>query len=165
VATVASSCRGAKPEQAYIPVPVNPSPPPRPVRPLPNQAFHVEWVSHDIPTVLNADSKSRVTVTFRNISTLPWPDPDSTSYEPPPYGAVRLTYRWWLASSPSPLAWGGRADLERLLQPGQATTLSMTVAAPPVAGYYRLQVDLVQEMATFFGDRGATKLFVPVQVR
>jgi len=161
----AASCRGQKAEQASIPVPVNPSPPPRPVRPLPDSAFQVEWVKQDVPGVVKAGAGVHATVTLRNISIAPWPDPDATSQEPPVYGAVRLTYRWWPASPPTPSAWGARADLHRVLQPGQAVTLGLTVEAPATPGDYRLQFDLVQEMAAFFNDKGASPLFVPVQVR
>jgi hypothetical protein len=164
---VAASCRREKsaPDQSNMPVPGNPSPPSRPVRPLPDQAFHVEWVGHDVPVAMKSGATARVTVTFKNVSTLPWPDPDSSSYEPPVAGAVRLAYRWWPASSPTPLAWGARADLERLLQPGQTATLGLAVTAPAVPGEYRLQFDLVQELACFFGDKGANQLIVPVRVR
>ena len=148
-----------------MPVPGHPSPPSRPVRPLPDQAFRVEWVGHDVPGAMKSGTTAQVTVTFKNISTLPWPDPDSSSYEPPVAGAVRLAYRWWPASSPTPLAWGARADLERLLQPGQTATLGLAVTAPAAPGEYRLQLDLVQEMAHFFGDKGANPLIVPVRVR
>jgi hypothetical protein len=164
ISAVAASVGCGKREQAYIPVPVNPSPPSRPVHQLPDQAFRVEWVGHDVPAFMKAGASRRVTVTFKNASTLPWPDPDSTSYEPPEAGAVRLAYRWWSASSPTPSAWGSRADLQRLLQPGQTATLSLSVTAPAQPGSYRLQFDLVQEMATFFGDRGAAQLVVPVRI-
>jgi hypothetical protein len=166
LAAVAASCRCGRPapEQAYIPVPVNPSPPPRPVRPLPDQAFHVEWVGHDVPDVMKAGASVQVTVTVKNVSSLPWPDPDSTSYEPPQYGAVRLAYRWWPASSTTPSAWGRRADLKRLLRPGQTATLALPVIAPAIPEDYRLQFDLVQEMAAFFQDKGAARLMVPVRV-
>ena len=158
-----ASCGGQKKGQAYIPVPVNPSPPARAVRPLPDQAFRVEWLGHDVPGDMKAGTRTDVTVTFKNVSTLPWPDPDSTSYEPPQAGAVRLTYRWQHGSEP-PRDWAGRADLRRLLKPGQAASLSIAVIAPRVPGYYLLTFDLVQEMAAFFGDKGATRLVVPVRI-
>jgi hypothetical protein len=164
---VAASCRGGKPapEQSYIPVPGNPSPPSRPVRPLPDQAFDVEWMRHDVPDVMRPGASVQVTVTFKNVSPLPWPDPDSSSYEPPAAGAVRLSYRWWPVSAPTPPTWAGRADLTRLLQPGQAATLTLPVTAPGTPGDYRLQIDLIQEMAYSFGEKGARQLMVPVRVR
>jgi hypothetical protein len=166
LAIVTVSCRGAKPapEQSSIPVPGDPSPPPRPVRPLPDQAFHVEWMRHDVPDVMKRGASVQVTVTFKNVSPLPWPDPDSSSYEPPVAGAVRLSYRWWPASSPTPSTWASRADLTRLLRPGQAATLTLPVTAPAAPGDYRLQIDLIQEMAYAFGDKGAERLMVPVRV-
>jgi len=166
VAALAVSCRGQKPsdDQTYVPVPVNPPPVPRTVRPLPAEAFAVEWIGHDVPPILTVGETRNVAVTFRNISLAPWPDPDSTSQEPIQAGAVRLAYRWWAADG-KPLAWGRRADLERVLQPGQAVTLKLTVTAPPAPGGYRLQLDLVQEMVAYFEDRSAARLFVPVEIR
>lgn len=167
VVAMGVSCRGEKPtaEQAFIPVPLVPPRVSRPVRPLPGEAFHVEWVGHDVPPAMKAGGNTTVTVTFKNLGMVPWPDPDSTSHEPPQAGAVRLAYRWWLASNAKPLAWGRRADLVRLLQPGQAATLRLTVTAPAAPGGYRLQFDLVQEMAGYFQDKGSAQLFIPVQVR
>lgn len=161
VGVLVAACGRERKEQAYVPV--NPSPPSRAVRTLPDQAFHVEWVGHDVPAAMRAGARTRVAVTFKNVSALPWPDPDSTSYEPPQSGAVRLTYRWQQGTAP-PLGWGGRADLHRLLMPGQAATLSLAVNAPRVPGDYQITFDLVQEMAVFFGDKGATRLVVPVRV-
>jgi hypothetical protein len=134
------------------------------VRPLPDQAFRVEWVGHDVPIFMKAGATRRITVTVKNASRLPWPDPDATSYEPPESGAVRLAYRWWPLSSATPLAWGARADLARLLRPGQTATLSVDVTAPANPGNYRLQFDLVQEMVTFFADKAAAQLMVPVRI-
>ena len=39
------------------------------------------------------------------------------------------------------------------------------MTAPAAAGDYRLQVDLIQEMAYSFGEKGATQLIVPVRAR
>jgi hypothetical protein len=164
IAAIAALAACGKRDQADIPLNLNPSPPPRPVRPLPDQAFRVEWLAHDVPGVMPAGASRRVTVTFKNVSPLPWPDPDATSHEPPEQGAVRLAYRWRSAASRIPPAWGPRVDFERLLHPGETATLSLTVTAPAIAGDYQLQFDLVQEMATFFGDKGASPLVVPVRV-
>jgi hypothetical protein len=153
------------PEDRASPPPSGPSPPKR-VQALPDDAFRVEWMANTVPRVMKAGTSRRVSVTFRNHGKVAWPDPKSSGYEPFGAGAVRLGYRWWPPSSQVAPAWApARADLDGPLQPGQAATLSVVIAAPPAPGEYRLQFDLLQELAAWFESRGASRLLVPVRVQ
>jgi hypothetical protein len=162
VAFIAVACRHEEPAENRASAP----PSPRAVRPLPDEAFRVEWTANTVPGVMKAGTSSNVSITFRNLSSVPWPDPRSSGYEPLGAGAVRLAYRWWPASSQSPIGWApSRADLGQTLQPGQAVTLNLVVTAPSAPGKYRLQFDLLQELAVWFEAKGAPRLFIPVRVQ
>jgi hypothetical protein len=136
------------------------------MRPLPDEAFRVEWTANKVPKVMRAGSSGTVSVTIKNLSQVPWLDPKSTGNEPPEAGAVRLAYRWVPASPGTPASYApSRADLEAPLQPGQSATLSLLVTAPAVPGEYRLQFDLVQELVDWFERKDASRLLIPVHVQ
>ena len=136
------------------------------VRALPPEAFRLEWTAHTIPPVMKARDSQRVSVTVRNSSAVPWPALTSTGNQPPQAGAVRLAYRWWSGSSPLPVVEPGtRADLDRPVAAGESATLGIVVTAPSVPADYVLQLDLLQELVSFFEPHGADQLLVAVQVR
>jgi hypothetical protein len=58
-----------------------------------------------------------------------------------------------------------RGDLLEPLQPGASTSLTVQVAAPAQPGDYKLQLDLCQELVTWFEPKGAAPLVVPVKVK
>jgi len=136
------------------------------VWPLPPEAFRLEWKAHTIPALMSAAGNERVSVTVRNASAVPWLDPISTGNHPPLAGAVRLGYRWWSGSSPTPVAEPPtRADFDRPVAPGESATVSIVVTAPNDPGDYTLQLDLLQELVTWFEPQGADQLLVAVRVR
>jgi hypothetical protein len=139
---------------------------PAPPRPLPDEAFRVEWSAHTVPATMKPGSRTPVTVTFKNLGPVPWLDPASTGSQPPQAGAVRLSYSWWWPRSPLPVN-GSRArvDLPRPLAPGESATVTLVVAAPAEPGAYTLQIDLLQELVAWFEAKGAAQLLVPVRVQ
>jgi len=138
----------------------------RPVRPLPDGAYRVEWVADTVPRTMRPGASANVTVTLKNVSSTLWPNPRSSGYEPPGAGAVRLGHRWWSTSSPVPISESpSRADLERPVGPGESVSLQVVVTAPTPPGEYRLQFDLVQELVAWFEAKGAPTLLVPVRIR
>ncbi len=58
----------------------------------------------------------------------------------------------------------GRSSLPYDLAPGDEIELLLTVTAPPSAGEYTLEVDLLQEGVSWFGLRGSTTLRLNVAV-
>ena len=158
---LAPSCRGQKSAEA----PGRATSSPRPVRPLPGEAYRVEWVGNTVPATMKPGASATVTVTIKNVSGTSWPGPNSSGSEPAIAGAVRLGHRWWSESSPIPISESAsRADLERGLGPGESATLQVVVTAPTSPGEYELEFDLVQELVTWFGAKGAATSLVRVRV-
>jgi len=165
---VIASCRNDKPAEKDQSAgkEVSATPLPRPIRPLPDEAFRVQWDANTVPKLMKAGASRTVSVTFKNLSNVAWPDPKSTGNEPPRAGAVRLGYRWLPASAATAVTYSpSRADLEAPLQPGQSATLNLVVTAPPATGEYRLQFDLVQELVGWFEAKDAARLLIPVRVQ
>jgi hypothetical protein len=144
----------------------NATPPPSMV-PLADTAFSVEWGVPGVPAAVPAGSSFAVGVRVKNTGDQAWMDPRNSDAARYAAGAVRLGYRWWKAgdsSKPYSDYTAERGDLLGPVRPGHATVIAMEVTAPPDPGAYRLQLDLVQELVSWFEPHGAAKLFVPVKV-
>jgi hypothetical protein len=138
---------------------------PAPPRPLPDEAFRVEWNAHTVPETMKPGSRIPVSIRFKNVGPVTWPAATSTGYPLRQGGAVRMAYHWWWPRSPLPIGrQSARADLERPLAPGDSATLTLVVAAPEEPGAYTLQIDLLQELVAWFEAKGAAQLLVPVRV-
>ncbi len=134
--------------------------------PLPESAFQVEWLAAEVPAQMKPDEVVTVKVKFRNISDQVWPDPKTAAPAGDGSYAVRLAWRWRTSEEMTTgEGTSNRADLIEPLGPGRETTVAIDVTAPKQPGQYRLQFDLVQELHTFFEDRGAKLEIVPVTVQ
>jgi len=124
-------------------------------------AFNVEWLSHQIPSEMQAAKSYRATITLKNTTTATWP----TKGDPP--GPVFVSYHWLPAQGDQPVVFDGeRTAFPHDITPGEVITLDkVAVLAPPNPGSYRLQVSLVQEGITWFDTQGVPSLTVPVTVR
>jgi hypothetical protein len=108
-----------------------------------------------------------VEVTVKNISLHTWPDRESADPRSSGAGAVRLGGRWWKGGKKKePLEYlPVRGELSAPVAAGESALLTLPVTAPSEAGEYQLQLDLVQELVTWFETKGAATLIVPVRVR
>jgi hypothetical protein len=156
VAAVALACAESEEE--------DPGREPEPFKAMSSSGYRVAWGKPEIPPLVKPGATVPVTVTVTNSGDQTWVDiPNSDEG----VGAVRLAYRWWKAKEDAaPLIDDDktRADLAAPLAPGESATLTIMVKAPPSAGRYELQLELVAEMVHWFRDQGATPLFVPVVV-
>lgn len=139
-----------------------------PPSPLPDGAFRVQWGSPDMPKTVTPGERVSVAVIVKNVGDALWPDRAMGHPSANGWGAVRLSYRWWRAGDPPALvadyAAPDRTELPAPLGPGASTILTIAVTAPPDAGPYLLQLELVQEMVSWFEAKGAATLKVPVEV-
>ena len=138
------------------------------VKALLASAFRLEWIGPpNAPATVPAGYVFPVTATVKNTSVQVWPDPQSSDATPYAAGSVRLGYRWRKGSeSPAPNVGyaDARGDLLAPLGPGASTSLTVKVTAPPQPGDYALQLDLCQELVSWFEAKGAASLVVPVKV-
>ncbi len=133
--------------------------------PLADSAFQVEWLSAEVPAQMKAGEVVTVKVKVRNSSDQVWPDPKTADPAASGAYAVRLAWRWRTSEEMTTgEGTSNRADLVEPLGPGRETTISIDVTAPKQPGEYKLQFDLVQELVSFFEERGAKLEVVPVTV-
>jgi hypothetical protein len=143
-----------------------------PMAPLPPEACrsHIERLDGEGPVVLWAGAgavlRFRVEHAGQGAAWVPLGTFAS------PWGSVRLGAQWFrpgeaVAVDSLPL----RAELPRLLRPGEAASLEMAVqarkpeGAPLPPGSYILEVALVQEGVQWFPGAGDGALRIPVEVR
>jgi len=138
------------------------------IKPLPATGFRVGWVGRpNTPATVPAGHVFPVTVTVKNTSDQVWLDPKSSDATPYAAGSVRLGYRWLKGSEPTTPNVGyadARGDLSAPLRPGASTALTVRITAPAEPGDYKLQIDLCQELVSWFEPKGAAPLVVPVKV-
>ena len=89
-----------------------------------------------------------------------------------PWGSVRLAARWFRAGAALPIDPGGfRGELPRVLRPGDAAEVEITVPVRDAAGQplepgsYELEIGPVQEGVRWFVDAGDHPLLIPVKIR
>jgi SAM-dependent methyltransferase len=110
-------------------------------------AFDVRYKDCDAPTDVTAGAQFRVTLEVMNAG---WDEWRSEGVHP-----VRVSYHWLLLRTGAMTIHDGvRTDLPRLVGPGDACRVFVTVSAPPEPGDYVLAMDLVKEGVTWFSDAG-----------
>jgi acyl dehydratase len=136
------------------------------LRPLPETGYKVEWGKVEVPTPVAAGKTVPVKVTLKNAGDQIWPD--KATGDPGQTGANAVRLAWRLLPPPGPTDGEGysskRVDLPQPLPPGQSVTLTAEVKAPDQPGDYEIQLDLVQELVTWFERKGAPKLIVKLKV-
>ncbi len=109
-----------------------------------------------LPLEVFAGEAIAVPVAATNIGRATW-----LAAAPGDRGAVRLGWRWQHPEREPP---GGRAGLLLDVPPGASARFSPNIAAPAVPGEYRLTIDMVSELVTWFADRGSRPVQVIVRV-
>lgn len=131
-----------------------------------HRIYAVEWINHDIPQTMSAGDHATIHVSGKNTGDWIWLNPsEANPSRPDGRYAVRLCYRWTTSDSQLFPQESGRGDLQMPVGPGKVANFTMDVIAPEDANRYELQIDLVEELVTFFSTRGAEKLRVPVIVQ
>jgi SAM-dependent methyltransferase len=128
---------------------------------LPIAAFR-SWIGLDVnELVLRPGERVTLPVRLTNGSLTTWPASGRADgkYQ------VKLGNHWRTASDEMIVLDDGRATLPHDLAPGSETTVSLSITAPPAAGSYVLELDMVQELAGWFVSGGGRTCRIPVRVR
>jgi SAM-dependent methyltransferase len=128
--------------------------------PLPQDAFHAHLIIE--PRTLASDSGQQLSldVTVENLSRHTWPSlPDAGGHR-----QITVANRWLYEDGEVLRRDDGRCPLPFDLQPGSRASVMLVVTAPPADGAYVLELDLVQEDVSWFGERGSPVLRLPILV-
>ncbi|MFO7980808.1 MAG: methyltransferase domain-containing protein [Candidatus Aminicenantes bacterium] len=118
-----------------------------------NYITHTE-VAEDVP----ASSHFQLQATLQNTGFLPWYSVDASR-------PVFVSYHWQDHSGKTVIYDGKRTSFAKQINPGEKTTVSVSIKTPDSQGRYVLAVDLVCEGVTWFSQCGNPPLFIPVQVK
>lgn len=124
--------------------------------PLSSFSQDITSATHDLR--IGAGATTIVDVTAKNTGTQAWFGGQAKPM------TVDVSYRW-LGSDGKPLPIeGNRAQLDRVVWPGESNMIRLPVTAPPNPGSYTLWVSMVQEGVAWFYDKGSKPLVMHVTV-
>lgn len=130
-------------------------------KPLPDSALRAQLTLPDSLGPVLAGSVHEVRVRVRNLGDAAWPAWSSPEGSYP----VEVGNHWRDSEGSVVVFDDGRANLPKHLQPSEETEVVLPVKAPATPGSYILELDAVQELVSWFADRGSVTATMPVQVR
>jgi hypothetical protein len=118
---------------------------------LPDDSMISEISVADPPQRLRAGQQATVQVAVKNLSRSAWVAGDRSG------GAFRVAVgnHWLDLNGNSVVNDDGRGPIQDDVRPGETTSLSLIINAPRRPGEYLLEVDMVQEGASWFGLKGS----------
>lgn len=120
--------------------------------PLPYNGFNAALSVEEAPGTLRANSEYFINVKIKNISKTLWP---LKAERADGKFTIHLAYHWVDKSGKMVIFDGKRTRLPGDVKPGEEVSLKARVIAPPQAGEYRLEFDMVQEAVAWFKDKGS----------
>ena len=122
--------------------------------PMPDGAFKAAISAPDPPTKMRPGEKQTLTVKVKNVGNAPWPAHGRSGDG---FYQVNLGDIWFdnqdKRVEKHPYV---RSALPGDVKPGDEVEVPLTITAPSAPGDYTLQIDLVQEMVSWFAEKGSS---------
>jgi SAM-dependent methyltransferase len=128
--------------------------------PIANDAFRAQIEPAESSLRLAPGAARMVPLRITNTSPRIWPASGKDGW-----WMVTVANRWFDGSGERLEVDDRRSHLTEDVQPGGSTLVVVEIRAPADPGQYRVEFDLVQEGATWFGDRGSPTAAIDVTVR
>ena len=133
---------------------------PREPQPLADADFRAELRAIEVPTRVAAKARVKIRVAVRNAGGAIWLARER-GLSPLQLSAANH----WLDLSGQPVTNDdGRGALPQDLRPGEETEITFDINAPRRPGDYLLEIDMLQEGASWFALKGSQTLRVPLKV-
>lgn len=120
--------------------------------------YREEIVAFNPPAVMHPGEKVDIRLKVRNLGAATWPAVGTKDFR----YQINMGDRWIRDGITSE---DNRAVMNADLPPGGETEIRLTVNAPGTPGDYTLEIDMVHEGVTWFKERGARALQLPVRVQ
>jgi SAM-dependent methyltransferase len=128
--------------------------------PLPDEAFLAEIEVGESSVRLAPGAARMVPLWITNKGSQTWPASGKDGW-----WMVTVAKRWLDENGERLAIDDGRTHLREDVSPGKSTLVVVEVRAPSEPGSYRVELDLVQEGAAWFSDRGSPTAAIDVTVR
>ena len=161
------SCRSSSPTKTVTPANRNEAPPvsSRTPGPLPARGFRAQIVLIDPPTKLRVGQKETINVRVKNASDVFWwARGGETNDRNDNKFYIAVGDRWLDESGKLLSEMDGRLGISKDLRSGEELELPLQITAPDKPGEYILEVDMVQEQVSWFGDKGSPTARTKVSV-
>jgi hypothetical protein len=119
--------------------------------------YREEIVALNPPSVMHTGEKLEIQFKVKNLGSATWPAVGTKDFR----YQINIGNRWIGNGVNSE---DNRAVMKADLPPGAETHMKMTINAPRTPGDYTLEIDMVHEGVTWFKERGARPLTIPVTV-
>ena len=165
IASVA--CSKSSPTNTATPANRDASPPvtSRTPGPLPTRGFRAQIVLIDPPTKLRVGQKETINVRVKNASDVFWWARGGETNDRNDNKFYLAVGDRWLDESGKLLSeMDGRLGISKDLRSGEELELPLQITAPDKPGEYILEVDMVQEQVSWFGDKGSPTARTKVSV-
>ena len=120
--------------------------------------YREEIVAIDAPSLMHPGEKRDIRFKIRNLGSATWPAVGTKDFR----YQINLGNRWFSGGTSTE---DNRTAMKADLPPGGEVEMTLTVNAPQTPGDYILEIDMVHEGVTWFKDRGARPLELPVRVQ
>jgi SAM-dependent methyltransferase len=121
--------------------------------------YRAEIALHTHPD-FHAGTHATIFALITNRGQSVWPETTPSGHA----GRIMLANHWLDANGDVIARDDGRGALPRAVWPGDTVQVPMVVTPPAQPGRYVLELDLVQELVTWFGDKGSPTVRVAVDV-
>jgi 2-polyprenyl-3-methyl-5-hydroxy-6-metoxy-1,4-benzoquinol methylase len=126
---------------------------------LPEPAFRASIRPELSSFVASQASCVELAVTVKNLSSATWPAAQEASSCP-----IGLGNHWRNDKGKLLAMDDGRTALDQNLKPNDERQLTLVVNTPEEPGNYILELDMVQDLVAWFGDKGSEVAKIPVQI-
>jgi len=133
--------------------------------PLPDRGFKAQITLPDSPLKLRVGQKENITVKVKNTSdVIWWQRGGETSDRSDNKFYIAAGNRWLDKDGKRTKDTEGHNGIPKDLKPGEETQMPLLITAPKEPGEYIIELDMVQESVSWFGDKGSPTTKVKVTV-
>ncbi|HKY27719.1 MAG TPA: hypothetical protein VJM12_07225 [Pyrinomonadaceae bacterium] len=124
--------------------------------PLPPRGFRAQIAIIDPPTKLGVGQRETINVKIKNASDVFWwARGGETNDRNDNKFYIAIGNRWLDESGKLLSEMDGRLGISKDMRAGEELELPLLITAPAKPGEYILEVDMVQEQVSWFGDKGS----------
>ena len=163
--TLAMGCGQTKPTTTATPVTSSVAPvDSKAAGPLPDGGFKAQISLAEPPAKLRAGQREIITVRVKNTSNVVWWLRGGTNDRPDNKFYIALGNHWLDKDGKRVEEIEGHNGIPKDLTPGEEAEMTLQITAPKQRGDYILEVDMVQEGVSWFGDKGSPTTKVKVTI-